>query len=168
MNITITKAQPSDARELLEVLKIIGGETDNLTFGSEGFPATVEEEEAYLASLVGSTSSAMFIVRKDGKLVGSASFRGMERTRLKHRAEIGISLLKEVWGQGIGSMLMETLIDFAKTEAHVEIISLEVNSENTRAIRLYEKYGFEKIGHYKGFFKVDGKYLDFDLMNLYL
>ena len=36
MNILITKAMPEDAKEILEYLKKIGGETDNLTFGSEG------------------------------------------------------------------------------------------------------------------------------------
>ena len=36
MNILITKAMPEDAKKLLEYLKKIGGETDNLTFGSEG------------------------------------------------------------------------------------------------------------------------------------
>lgn len=39
MSITITKAIPEDAEELLELLKIIGGETDNLTFGLKGFPS---------------------------------------------------------------------------------------------------------------------------------
>ena len=168
MNIQITKATPGDARELLDVLKIIGSETDNLTFGPEGHPTSLEDEEKYFASLQFSTSSAFFIVRKEGKIIGSASFRGFERARLRHRAEIGISVLKAEWGQGIGSMLMETLINFAKNTAHVEIISLEVNSENKRAIHLYEKYGFRKIGCYEKFFKIGDRYLDFDLMNLYL
>ena len=168
MTITITHAQPSDASELLDVQKIVGGETDNLTFGAEGLPVSVEDEEKYITSLVDSTSSAMFLAKADGKIVGSATFRTSDRARLSHRAEMCISILKEYWGQGIGHMLMDALIDFAKNVAHTEIISLEVNSENVRAIHLYEKYGFEKIGHFKGFFKVDGKYLDCELMNLYL
>ncbi len=36
------------------------------------------------------------------------------------------------------------------------------------AIKLYEKLGFEKIGLYKNFFKIDGNYYDEILMNLYL
>ena len=76
--------------------------------------------------------------------------------------------LKEEWGNGIGSKLMLFVIDFAKDVAHAEIVSLEVRSDNERAIKLYEKYGFEKIGTFKGFFKIDGEKVDFDLMNLYL
>ena len=87
---------------------------------------------------------------------------------MKHRGEFAVSVLKCEWGQGIGSMLLEAIIDFAKNIAHAEIISLEVRSDNERAIKLYEKYGFEKIGCFKGFFKIDGEYVDFELMNLYL
>lgn len=87
---------------------------------------------------------------------------------MKHRGELGISVIKAEWGQGIGSMLLQSVIDFAKNTAHADIISLEVRSDNTRAISLYKKYGFEKIGQFKGFFKIDGEYIDFDLMNLYL
>ena len=41
-------------------------------------------------------------------------------------------------------------------------------SDNARAIRLYEKYGFRKLCTFPHFFKINGKYIDFDLMNLEL
>ena len=41
-----------------------------------------------------------------------------------------------------------------------------VNSINP--MLLYEKYGFENIGTFKGFFKIHGEYVDCELMNLYL
>ncbi len=87
---------------------------------------------------------------------------------MKHRGTFGISVIKEEWGKGVGSHLLEEILAFAKNEVHAEIISLEVRSNNARAIGLYKKYGFEKIGEFKGFTKVDGQYLDFDLMNLYI
>ena len=168
MNISITKAIPDDAEEIINFLKIVGGETDNLTFGSEGLPISTEDERNYIESLKESTSSVIFIAKKHGKIVGNASFNRMTRKRMKHRGELGISVIKAEWGQGIGSMLLQSVIDFAKNTAHADIISLEVRSDNTRAISLYKKYGFEKIGQFKGFFKIDGEYIDFDLMNLYL
>ena len=110
----------------------------------------------------------MFIARENGKIVGNAHFTGMTQERLKHRGTVGISVLKAEWGKGIGSRLMEAVMDFARNTAHIEIITLEVRSDNLRAIDLYKKFGFEKIGHFKGFLKIDGEYADFDLMNLYL
>ena len=168
MGFIITKAVPDDAAEMIEFLNIVGAETDNLTFGAEGFPITVEEEKKYIEAILESTSSVMLVAKKDGKIVGDASFNGFTRERMKHRGEFGISVLKSEWGNGIGSLLLEHIIDFAKNVAKAEIISLEVRSDNKRAIYLYEKYGFEKIGEFRGFFKIDGEYIDFDLMNLYL
>lgn len=168
MNILIEKAKPSDAAELLEYLKIIGSESDNLTFGAEGLPLTVEEEQDFLASQLISASAVTLVAKKDGKIVGNARFTGAARERTRHRGDIGISVMKNEWGQGIGSMLLETLIDFARNTAHVELITLEVKNDNVRAIALYEKFGFQKMGCFKGFSKVNGKYLDFDMMYLFL
>ena len=43
-----------------------------------------------------------------------------------------------------------------------------MRSSNARAIRLYEKYGFRKLCVFPRFFKINGEYIDFDLMNLEL
>lgn len=59
---------------------------------------------------------------------------------------------------------MEKLLDFAKNIAKSEVVSLEVRSDNQRAINLYQKFGFEKIGHFKGYFKIDNELIDFDIM----
>lgn len=42
MNITIQRATTADAAAILEHLKQVGGETDNLTFGAEGMPFSIE------------------------------------------------------------------------------------------------------------------------------
>ena len=168
MNFTIEKAKASDAEAVLEYLRQIGGETDNLTFGSEGLPYSVEDEEKYIESLQNSTSCVMFFAKCDGRIIGDASFSSSPRERIKHRGEIGISVVRDYWGKGIGSKLMEEVIDFAKNVADCEIIHLQVRSDNERAIGLYKKYGFEKIGQFKGYLKIDGKYVDCDLMNLYM
>ena len=168
MNIMISKTLPEDAAQMIEYLKKIGGETDNLTFGSEGLPITIEDEKAYISSLLESKNSVLFTAKNKENIVGIAGLTGDSRERMSHRGELAISVLKDEWGKGIGSKLMQKVIDFAKNEANTEIISLQVRSDNERAISLYKKYGFEKIGCFKGFFKINGEYVDFDLMNLYL
>lgn len=168
MGIIIRQALPEDAEGFLELLKQVGGETDNLTFSGEGVPFTVQEEKEMLEKVLNSESQIFLVAEKNGKIVGNASYTGFTNARMAHRGEFGISVLKSEWGQGIGSMLLEKIIDFAKNTAQAEIISLEVRSDNERAIGLYKKFGFQKIGEFKGFFKIDGEYIDFTLMNLYL
>ena len=50
VDIAIDQARIQDAQQLLHFLKQIGSESDNLTFGEEGLPVTLKEEEAYLAA----------------------------------------------------------------------------------------------------------------------
>lgn len=164
----IEQARPEDAEELLALMRQVGGETDNLTFGPEGLPFSVEQEKDYLRAMGENPTSAFFVARLNGRIVGDASVRGMTMARARHRSEMGISVRKDCWGQGVGSRLMEAVIDFAKNSAGIEIISLEVRADNIRAQALYRKYGFQEIGRFPGFFKIDGRWIDFILMNLYL
>ena len=45
--IVIREATTEDAKALMEYTKTIGGESDNLTYGSEGMPITLEQEKAF-------------------------------------------------------------------------------------------------------------------------
>lgn len=166
MSFTIEPARPEDAGALIEYLRTIGGETDNLTFGAEGLPVTAEEEAEFIRKNSADPRSLMLTAKEDGRIIGDAHIEAFTR-RLSHRAGFGITVLREHWGRGVGCALLERLIAHAQ-EHDIEIIELQVRSDNARAIRLYEKFGFVKIGHYPRFMKIGQEYVDCDLMNLYL
>ena len=165
MSFSVERARPEDAAALIDYLRVVGGESDNLTFGAEGLPATVEEETAFLEKSAADTRSVILLAKEDGEILGDGHIEAFSR-RLSHRAGLGITVRKAAWGRGVGTAIMERLIAHA-WEQGIEIIELQVRSDNARAIRLYEKFGFVKIGHYPGFLKVDRVYADCDLMNLY-
>lgn len=54
--------------------------------------------------------------------------------------------------QNIGSMLLSNLIDLAKAEKDITSITLEVNSVNIPAQKLYEKFGFKVVGIRKKYY----------------
>ena len=166
MGIRIEKAVPGDAAKLLEYLKQVGGETDNLTFGPEGMPFSVEAEAEFISSMENSIDNIMLLAKCDDKIVGCASLNRLPR-RMKHRGDFAISVTKEYWNKGIGSQLLNNIIAFAK-ENNIEVIDLQVRSNNKNAIHLYEKYGFKKIGEHPAFFKIDDENISFDIMCLVL
>ena len=160
----IVRAQAQDAAELLDYLKTIGGETDNLSFGPEGVPLSLEEEQAYLSMQAQSRDHMQLFAKVNGEIIGTASLN-RKPNRMRHRAEFGISRKKAWWGCGAATPLAEGVLAFAR-EAGVEQVDLEVRSDNKRAITLYEKLGFRKLCTFPGFFKINGELVDFDFMIL--
>ena len=163
-NIEIRELLPEDAEQMIEYLEKIGGETDNLTFGKEGLPITVEQEKEFLRQARESKQSVHYGAWKNGQIIGHGNLSGFPR-RMSHRAEMSLAVMKSEWNQGIGSMLVEKLIHYAR-QNEIEIIQLEVRSDNTGAIHLYEKHGFQRIGTIPAYFKMENAYFDFDMMCL--
>ena len=54
-------------------------------------------------------------------------------------------MLRDFWGQGIGTALMEAVIDAARENPNLLQIELEFLEGNTRAQQLYEKLGFRIV-----------------------
>ena len=62
-----------------------------------------------------------------------------------------IVVKKSCRGRGIGGELLETLIELC-ADLHMKSLTLEVNSLNTPAINLYEKFGFKTLGIRKKYY----------------
>jgi len=163
VDIIIKEARTEDAAKLIEYTKIAGAQTDNLSFGKEGAGDTPEVEE-FIKRISSDSKSVMYFAWKNDDIVGCANISGMKR-RMSHRANFAISVAKSEWGSGIGSALLEKCISFAKDNG-IEIINLDTRSDNIRAISLYKKFGFVKIGRMPAFSKINGEYIDADLMYL--
>ncbi|MBQ7124652.1 MAG: GNAT family N-acetyltransferase [Oscillospiraceae bacterium] len=168
MNIIYREAEPSDAGKFLEYCKRVGGETDNLTFGEEGIPFSISQEADYIRKFAGNPESVMIVAFDEGELVGTGAVSVISgRPRFSHRKEIAISVRKDYWGKGIGTGIMNVLMDFAK-KSGAEVLELQVRSDNEGAIALYKKFGFEKIGTNEKYFKIRGEYYPADFMVLSL
>ena len=163
VNIMIKEAKPEDAAKLIEYTKLVGAQTDNLSFGKEG-AGDIHEVEEFIKRISSDSKSVMYFAWKNDDIVGCANISGMKR-RMSHRANFAISVSKSEWGSGIGSALLEKCISFAK-DNEIEIINLDTRSDNIRAISLYKKFGFVKIGRMPAFSKINGEYIDVDLMYL--
>ncbi len=166
--VEIRIATPEDAAAILAFCKLAGAETDNLSFGAEGVPFSVEQEQEFLEYAQNSRERLFLLAICSGKIVGTGTFSAFQLPRLAHRGEISITVRQEFWGQHIGSQLMEEILRFARDVAQARILSLEVRTDNSRAIALYKKFGFETVGTFPGYMNINGENISCDIMRLAL
>lgn len=82
-------------------------------------------------------------------------------------AGVGISIgEKALWGQGLGTDAMNALLDFAFGQLRMERIWLEVNDDNPRGRRSYEKSGYVLEGTQRRAHYADGEFHDLLLMGI--
>lgn len=112
-----------------------------------GQELTREEEEKFMQETLSKMKKdevRMVIVEVNGVYAGSG---GVEKQtyRKQHVGVVGISLAKAVREEGIGTQLLQTLIEEAKSLG-LKLLELNVFENNPRAIRTYKRAGFRTGG----------------------
>lgn len=101
------------------------------------------------------------LAERDGRAVGSGGLHPAgTQLRRRHCAVLGLSVLPEAQGRGVGTALMQAMCDWADHWGQLLRIELHVYADNERAIRLYKRFGFVHEGTHRGFALRDGRYVD--------
>ncbi len=103
--------------------------------------------------------------RGSEKLIGIAGVSVNKNPRTNHCAVLGICVDKNYRGQGVGSALMERVLDIADNWLRLVRVELTVDFDNEIAIHLYEKYGFEREGLKRKACVRNGEYIDLVMMS---
>ncbi len=93
-------------------------------------------------------------------LIGHIDLKTMKLPSALHRATIGIGVESSHRRQGVGSLLLQTVIDWAQEQPALVWLDLEVFAHNHPAIKLYESFWFIQIGAVQDRFRIDGQSID--------
>ncbi len=104
-----------------------------------------------------------FVVVSAGEVVGWCDVLPKERPTYAHSGVLGMALLPPFRGQGIGADLIQRSLDAARTFG-LHRVELTVRENNTSAVKLYKKVGFEVEGLLRDAVQVDGVYENVILM----
>lgn len=138
--------QESDAQEMLAFRNKSIGESDFLMqYPEEMAGYTIEKQLDFINRMIDSSKDKLFTAVVDGRIAGTGQVSFNTRIKTKHNASIGIALLKEFWGLGIGSAIFTEIIRTAEEYGGISQLRLEVIQGNDRAIALYRKFGFEIV-----------------------
>ena len=72
---------------------------------------------------------------------------------MRHTADVGIFVHTDWQGKGVGTALMQTVLDLADNWLMLVRVELEVFTDNVKAIHLYEKLGFVNCGIRRNFYE---------------
>ena len=121
-------------------------QTDYLLTYPEENTMTADQEARYLQAKAESAGEIELLAEVDGRLAGMAGIEGIgPREKVRHRADVGISIDREFGGLGIGRALTEACVACARQAGYAQL-ELSVVAANHRAIALYQSVGFVEYG----------------------
>jgi L-amino acid N-acyltransferase YncA len=110
----------------------------------------------------------VFIIEMENQAVGFATYGPFRAGECyKHTVELAIHLKKEWRGRGLGSRLLEFLIQNVKDRGFHSIMA-GIDSANASSIKLHEKFGFKIVGEIKQVGHKFDRWLDLTMMQLIL
>ncbi len=136
----------SDGNAVYEHFNLTHAETDFLLSYPDENSYNPEQEAAFLEEKTKSRNEIEIVALVDGKVAGTAGIEAVgTKYKVRHRAEFGISVLREYWGLGLGKALATACIQCARDAGYVQL-ELHVVADNKRAVSLYQSLGFVEFG----------------------
>jgi len=158
-SITVRRATPADADAIARIYdgpKAVAG-TLQLPFPSA---------ERWRKRLADPPDGVYALVAcADDEVIGNLGLSTFPHSpRRRHVGQIGMAVRDDWQHKGAGSALMQAAVDLADNWLNLMRLELDVYTDNAPAIRLYEKFGFEREGTLRGHAFREGRYVDAYMM----
>ena len=162
MDVVIREIEIDDAPSFWSAFAEVAGEKRYLLRTE---PPPFEKTKAFVRSTI-ENNYAQYVALHDKKIVGWADIIPLSHPKMTHVGVLGMGIVKNYRGQGIGSQLLGRTVEHAWASG-LKRLELEVFSDNKPAIRLYKKHGYvqEGVKRYARF--IDGQYQDMVMMAQY-
>jgi len=116
-----------------------------------------------IAKFIESPGSLILIAEYKEKIIGKLEFRGGHKASTAHKGFFDMAVDIQFQNKGIGFLLLNALVNWARSHSLIEVIQLDVVAENKSAVSLYTKMGFKEIGRDPYAIKA-GKYFKEEIM----
>ncbi|MDR3515547.1 MAG: GNAT family N-acetyltransferase [Azospirillaceae bacterium] len=153
-HITIRRPSPPDFAAIAEIYadEAVVAQTAQLPFGDAAFWGAFYKAR--------DPHAIEFVAEIDGKIVGHLGIWTNAHPRRKHVASFGIGVHSAFQRRGVGNALMAAMIAMTDNWLNITRLELGVFADNENAIRLYEKFGFEREGLARAACFRAGRYVD--------
>ncbi len=159
---SIRSPREDEAQASLDMMVEVAAESPYILSTPEFFKQkSIESQIKWFSESAESDSAILLALYDQDRMIGFCDGRSYRDIKRKHRAGLGISLHPNYRGLGLGYKMMEVLISNMKRFKDIQIIELDVMTNNRAALQLYEKLGFKKAGLFpKAFILPSGEVSD--------
>lgn len=157
-----------DAQKIVDFYNYVGGETTFLSFEKDEYPLDVEAQKEDIVSTKAHPASIMLLAMDGDEIAGIGTINSSNKIKSRHQGELGIVVAKKYQAKGIGTTIMNKLIDFCRSNGITTRIQLDTRCDNEVAVKLYERLGFEIEGRLPNTTLLNGVYYDLYVMGLML
>ena len=145
--VTIRSASVDDAPGCLSLHQAVVGEGRLTLATQEEFERTEDAERFSIDEAMKSAGSVHVVAEIEDAIVGNLRANCGSTHADAHFCDLSNVWVGRDWrGKGVGTLLMEALIEWAQASDTIEKLGLFVFSTSTAARHLYEKHGFEVEG----------------------
>lgn len=161
--VVIRHAEPGDAAALVELGRAVGSESGRWLITTDDW-RTAADERRYLKALRRYEHAAVFVAETGGgEIVGRLSLARDQHPASTHVADLGLMVAAAHRRRGIGWALLDAAVEWARARG-ISKLELHVFPHNEPALRLYEKFGFEREGYRKRHYRRRDGFVDAILM----
>ena len=152
-DILIRALEPEDIPELTEAWNQPGAYSGTLQLPYVSVDARRKRSAAAPPTLT------RLVAVIDGKVIGCLGLERFEGRR-SHAGQFGVAVHDAYVGRGAGTALLAAALDLADNWLNLKRVELSVYADNTRAIALYQRFGFEREGLQRAYSWRNGAYAD--------
>ncbi len=167
--VLIRMGETADARGCVLLFRDVVAEERYLATSLVEFSRDTDEQARIIHYHSVQSNGCYFVALYNQHVIGQVSILGGALLRTRHVGQLEIYLASEFRGLGLGRILMETALQWAKRNRSLRKVSLSVFPDNQGAVVLYQKLGFIQEACLKDeFVEVDNRTRDKLIMSIWL
>lgn len=156
-----SEAEPADAVAFIDFMNQVARESDYLVMDESGFRFSQEEMERIFEAGIENPGELCLLAKVGSEVIGAISVKSSKQFRISHIGNIFIAIKKDYWGHGLGTILLDEVIEWAQEMDLLKRLELTVQVRNQAAVHLYQKMGFVIEGtQVRGARTDEGEWLD--------
>lgn len=158
--VVIREAEIIDSKNILRAIRTYLPQSNFIPKLEQELMMTDPQAEEWVAKFAEQANSLLLIAEYNGEIIANIDLTGSGRKIMAHTAMIGMGIIEGWRNCGLGTELLQAVIHWARQSTVLELLWLQVYTENEIALAIYRKMGFVDAGLIKDFFKKDGRYFD--------